>query len=404
MQVYSYTVRNLAGERKEGIKQAASLNEVIGWLREQNLIPIAVKEIVSADVRKKSAKSHSRKIKPAELSAIYWQLTTMLESGVPVAAALATIAEDIENPALQKIMRGILEKVNKGEPFSAGIADYPKVFNKITSAMIMAGETSGNLPDALRRIAEYFDGRDKFTKKIKVALAYPVFVMFFIVLLVVFMMSFIIPRFKMIFQQLGGELPAFTRMFMNGYDIICHNILYVLGVLAVAVVSMCWIYKKTRRGHIYFSKKFLAIPLFGKLIKYAFIAMFCKTMAALLNAGVSVLDVFNILSTMSSNDVIKDAVIHTRDRIVEGTSISASMVASNFFPNMVNKMIQAGEESGALPKMLERTADFYERKVDTLLTTMLSLLEPIMIVSVGGVVLTVVLALYMPIFTMGGKG
>jgi type IV pilus assembly protein PilC len=129
--------------------------------------------------------------------------------------------------------------------------------------------------------------------------------------------------------------------------------------------------------------------------------MFCKTMAALLNAGVSVLEVFSILSTMSNNDVIKAAVTKTRERIVEGSSISTSMISVNFFPMMVNKMIQVGEESGSLPSMLERTSDFYERKVDAMLTALLSLLEPIMIVTVGSVVLLVVLALYMPIFTMG---
>ena len=402
MQVYSYIVRNAAGDRKEGTKQGASLNEVIGWLREQGFIPIAVKELTSS-VKKKTSSSQ-KKVKAGELSAVYWQLTTMLESGVPVATALGTIAEDIENPNLRKIMKDVLSKVNKGEPFSTGIADYPKVFNKITTAMILAGETSGNLPGALKRLAEYYDGRDKFSKKIKVALAYPIFVLVFIIVLVVFMMSFIVPRFKMIFDQLGGELPAFTRMFMNSYDIICHNLIYVLPALIAVISSLVFIYRRTAKGHYFFSKKFLAIPLFGKLIKFAFVAMFCKTMAALLNAGVSVLEVFQILSTMSPNDVIKQAVTNTKERIVEGSSISSSMVAANFYPTMVIKMIQVGEESGSLPSMLERTADFYERKVDAILSAMLALLEPIMIVTVGGVVLTVVLALYLPIFTMGGNG
>lgn len=400
MQVYSYVVKNFAGERKEGIKQGSSLNEVIGFLRDQGFVPISVKEITS-QAKKKSSSSLSKRIKSVELSAVYWQLTTMLESGVPVATALGTIADDIENPSLQKIVKEILAKVNKGEPFSAGIAEFPKVFNRLTCAMIMAGETSGNLPDALKRLAIYYDGRDKFSKKIKVALAYPIFVMFFIVLLVVFMMAFIIPRFKVIFEQLGGKLPAFTQAFMNGYDGIVKNLIWFLPTVITIVVSLVLIYRRTKKGHIFFSKQFLAIPLFGKLIKFAFVAMFCKTMAALLNAGVSVLDVFNILSSMSNNDIIRTAVSTTRERIVEGSGISASMMSVGFFPNMVNKMIQVGEESGSLPVMLERTADFYERKVDTMLTALLSLLEPIMIVTVGSVVLVVVLALYMPIFTMG---
>ncbi|OQA00198.1 MAG: Type II secretion system protein F [Planctomycetes bacterium ADurb.Bin401] len=400
MQVFSYTAKTFAGERKEGVKQAGSLNDVISWLREQGFVPISVNEIAN-ETKKHSSVSFRKKVKSAELSAVYWQLTTMLESGVPVATALGTIAEDIENPTLRHIMKEVLAKVNKGEPFSAGISEYPKVFNKLSIAMILAGETSGNLPGSLKRLAEYFDGRDKFSKKIKVALAYPIFVMIFIVMLIVFMMSFIIPRFKMIFQQLGGELPAFTKMFMDGYDAICHNLVYIAGSVIVIIVSLMLTYRKSKKGHIFFSKQFLVMPLFGKLIKYAFVAIFCKTMSALLAAGVSMLEVFKILSTMSNNDIIKDAVIRTKERIVEGSSISTSMTAANFFPNMVNKMIQVGEESGSLPIMLERTADYYERKVDATLTAMLSLLEPIMIVTVGGVVLLVVLALYMPIFTMG---
>ena len=404
MQVYTYTVTNYAGERKEGIKEAASQNDVLSWLREQGFVPIFVQEIVSNTKKKKQKGSARKKIKSAELAAIYWQLTTMLESGVPVATALSTIADDIENSYLQVVMKDILARVNKGESFSVGIAEYPKVFSKLTVAMILAGETSGNLPGSLKRIAEYYDGKDRFSKKIKAALAYPIFVLAFIILLVVFVMSFIIPRFKLIFEQLGGELPLFTRMFMAGYDGICHNLVYILGSIFLIVTTISFTYTKSKKGHILYSKFFLGIPLVGKVIKYAFIAIFCKTMSALLTAGVSVLEVFNILSTMSNNDVIKLSVVRTKERIVEGASISASMTAANFFPTMVNKMIQIGEESGSLPLMLERTADFYERKVDAMLTAMLSLLEPIMIVTVGGVVLMVVLALYLPIFTMGGKG
>jgi type IV pilus assembly protein PilC len=399
MQVYSYVVRDFAGERKEGVKHAASSYEVLSWLREQELVPISVEE-VPVNVKKRQP-FLSKRVKSSELSAFYWQLTTMLESGVPVATALGTIAEDIENARLQQIIKEILEKVNKGEPFSSGVSEYPKVFNKLTNAMIMAGETSGNLPNSLKRLAEYFDGKDKFSKKVKVALAYPIFAMVFIILMVVFIMTFIIPRFKLIFSQLGGKLPAITQAFISVYDNISHYIVYIIAVTVSVIVSLVLIYTKSKKGHYCYSKFFLGIPLIGKILKYAFVAIFCKTMSALIDAGVSVLEVFNILSAMTNNDISKTAVLSSKERIMEGTTISVSMAATGFFPNMVVKMIQIGEESGSLPIMLNRTADFYERKVDAMLTTMLSLLEPIMIVLVGAIVLVVVLALYMPIFTMG---
>jgi type IV pilus assembly protein PilC len=401
MKIYRYIVRDSSsGERKEGVRQATSSYDVLNWLREQKFIPISVEEI-SIGAKKGQWTFRRKRVKSSDLSAICWQLTTMLEGGVSVTAALGAVTEDIENLQFQQIMKGVLEEVEKGESFSSGISKYPKVFNKLTVAIILAGETSGNLALALQRLAEYFNSRDKLGKKVKGAIAYPVFMLVFIVLIVAFIMTFIIPRFQLIFAQLGGQLPAFTRAFMGVYDAIRYNVVYIIGTLAFLVISIVLVYTKTQKGHYLFSKMFLAFPLIGKVISNAFVATFCRTMSALLASGVSVLEAFNILSTMSRNDIIKSAIVRTKENIVEGSNISLSMVAAGFFPNMVVKMIQVGEQSGSLPKMLERTADYYERKVDSTVTTLLSLLEPIMIVTVGAIVLVVVLALYMPIFSMG---
>jgi type IV pilus assembly protein PilC len=328
-------------------------------------------------------------------------MTTMLESGVPITAALSTIAEDIENPLLAQIMKEVLTKVEGGETFSSGLSEHPKVFNKLSVAMILAGETGGTLPQALKRLAEYFGSKDKLGKKVKGALAYPIFMLVFIILMVVVIMTFIIPRFQVIFDQLGGQLPAFTQAFMGFYNGIRHNVVYIVGGLGTIVTSIVLIYTRTSKGHYWFSKMFLSLPLIGKVISNTFVVTFCRTMSTLLASGVSVLEVFNILSTMSNNEIIKNAIVKTRERIVEGSNISLSMVATGFFPNMLVKMVQIGEESGSLPKMLERTADYYERKVEALVTTLLSLLEPAMIVTVGAIVLVVVIALYLPIFSMG---
>jgi type IV pilus assembly protein PilC len=265
----------------------------------------------------------------------------------------------------------------------------------------LAGETGGTLPQALQRVATYFSNRDKLGKKVKGAVAYPAFVLVFVVLLVVFIMTFIIPRFRIIFDQLGGHLPAFTEGFMHVYDTIRHDAIYIIGTLGLLITLVVFSYTKTQKGHYLLSKAFLAFPLIGKIINHAFVAMFCRTMSVLLASGVSVLEVFDILSTMSNNDIIKSAIVHVKKRITEGSNISLSMATTGFFPNMVVKMIQIGEESGSLPVVLERTADYYEQKVDTTLTLLLSLLEPIMIVSVGAIVLVVVFALYLPIFSMG---
>jgi type IV pilus assembly protein PilC len=213
-------------------------------------------------------------------------------------------------------------------------------------------------------------------------------------------MAFIIPRFRKIFDQFGGELPAFTRGFMKFYDIVRFNLHYIVGGTLLFVVIMSLI-SKTRKGHKTFSKIALNIPLLGKVLSQGFVAIFCRTMSTLVGAGVSVLEVFDILAGMTNNDIIKSAILQTRERMVEGSNLSLSLSGSGFFPNLVVKMMQVGEESGALSRVLERTADYYERKVDAMVTVLISLLEPIMIVTVGGIVLIVVLALYLPIFSMG---
>jgi len=400
MQSYKYIARDLSGVRKEGFRQAVSPNDVLAYLREQGLTAVSVSEI-SASVRQGRRVSHRKRIKSSELSALCWQLTTMVEGGIPITTALDTISEDIENLYLQEILRQILERMERGETFSDSMSEFPKVFNRLSCAMVLAGETGGTMPESLRRLAEYFDSRDKLTKKVKGAMAYPVFVVTFIIVIAVFIMAFIVPRFSVIFDQFGGELPAFTRGFMGVYDILRLNLVYIIGFILLLIISGVLI-SRTRKGHYLFCRVALGVPLLGKVISQAFVVMFCKTMATLLAAGVSVLEVFDILSAMTDNDIIKDAIICTKERVVGGSNISMGMAESGFFPNMVVKMMQVGEESGSLSKVLNRTADYYERKVDSMITTLMSLLEPIMIVAVGGIVLTVVLALYLPIFSMGG--
>lgn len=399
MKSYKYIARDSSGQRKEGFRDAISSNDVLAWLREQALVPISVNEM-SVEVKQTRRKTHRKRIKSADLSTLCWQLTTMVEGGIPITTALETISEDIENLQLQQVLRQIVEKMHKGEPFSEGVSEYPKIFNALSCAMILAGETSGNLPEALRRLAEYFDGRDKLAKKVKGAMAYPIFVLGFIILIVTFIMAFIIPRFRTIFDQFGGQLPGFTRGFMAFYDGMRHNLPYILGIIITTVVLCVLTYTKSKKGHYIFSKIALSLPLLGKIFKQAFITMFCRTMATLVSAGVSVLEVLDILSGMTNNDIIKNAIIQTREHIVGGANISLSMASAGFFPNMVIKMTQVGEQSGSLPKVLERTSNYYERRVDATITTVMSLLEPIMIVTVGAIVLVVVLALYLPIFSM----
>jgi len=400
MKNYTYIARDLAGQRKQGVREAACSNDVLAWLRERDFTPISVSELAQAAVQKKRTSGRKKKIKSGELAALCWQLTTMVEGGVPITTALDTASQDLTNLQLQEVLQQIVEKMHKGQSFSESVAEYPKVFNQLARAMLLAGETGGDLPGALRRLADYFENRDQLARKVKGAIAYPVFVLVFIVLIVVFIMAFIIPRFRAIFDQIGGKLPAFTQAFMNFYDNISNNLIAIIGIITFVSIFLVTVTTKTKKGHYWFSRIMLSAPLFGRVFREAFVSIFCRTMSTLLAAGVSVLEVLDILSTMTGNDIIKDAITSTRTNIVQGSNIAASMTNAGFFPHMLVKMMQVGEESGALPKVLDRTAVYYERRVDALITTMMALLEPLMIVIVGAIVLVVVLALYLPIFSM----
>jgi type IV pilus assembly protein PilC len=399
MKRYTYIARDASGQRKEGVKDASSSNDVLGWLRDQSYTPISVNEMSASGKKKIKTTIRRKRVKSGELAALCEQLTTMVEGGIAIPAALETISSDIDNVELRSVLQQVLDRIRRGETFASSVSGFPHVFNRLTCAMILAGETGGNLAQVLQNLAEHFDSRDKLAKKVKGAMAYPIFVLGFIVLIVIFIMAFIIPRFRTIFAQMGSKLPAFTRGFMAFYDMLRNNLFYIIGAVIVLVISVI-VTNKTRKGHFYISKFILKVPLFGRVIQQAFVAMFCKTMSTLVSAGVSVLDVFDILSGMTDNDIIKGSIMKTRELIVGGLNISLSMASVGFFPNMVVKMIQVGEESGSLSRVLERTSVHYERKVDTTITMMTSMLEPIMIVTVGAIVLVVVLALYLPIFTM----
>lgn len=396
MQNFKYTARDLSGELKQGLHRANNQHETLIWLREQGLIPLNV-EAISASGKKN--RSSRKAVKSADLASICWQLATMLDGGLAITTAVDLISEDIENKTLQEVLADVAEHMRKGEALSEGLQKHPRIFNQLFVSMVMAGETGGTLVASLNRLGQYFDNRDKLLRKIKGAMAYPIFVVCFVVLIIIAIMTFIIPRFKGIFDQIGGQLPAFTQGFMNIYDFFAHNAVYIIVTIFVLVVAGI-LYGRTDKGRANLAAWMLKIPLIGRLVKQSFIAMFCQTMATLLGSGVSVLETLDILVTLTKNSVIRKAIENTKQNIVQGSSISLSMAGTGFFPNLVVKMTQVGEESGSLTDVLDKTTEFYERKVDSTIQMMMSLLEPILICTIGVIIGTVLIALYLPIFTM----
>jgi len=398
MITYRYVALDYTGKMKEGLTSAACETDVLGWLREQGCTPVSV-EMADSGVKTRRRLNLFQRVKSSELAAVFWQLTTMVEGGITIAEGLEAIAEDIENAKLENILRNLLARIERGGTVSDGMAQFPKVFNKLVCSLIMAGETGGNIGAAFKRVAEFFTNRDKLARKVKKAVAYPLFVVAFVVFICIIIMTLIIPRFRDMFTEFGaGDLPAFTRAFMGVYDVLVHNSYYVIGSILLVIIVTVLSYRRLPTVHYMFSALALRLPLFGKLLRHAFVATYCRTMSNLLRGGVPVLEVFDILCDMTSNDVMRAALTRTRADVVGGASIHLSMAGTKFFPNMVIKMVRAGEDSGSLWKLLDRTADYYEEKVDAQIAIMTSLLEPMLIIMVGAIVLTVVLALYLPIF------
>lgn len=398
MTTYMYIARDTDGSRREGVVQAQSPNEAIGALHERGLTPTSIEETFVTKKRK-NCRADKGRIKSADMAALCWQLSTMIEGGMAVTTALEIVANDTTIPQLKTILHRVLVNVTEGRALSDGLKEFPQIFSRLSVAIVLAGESSGNLGHALHTLAEHFEGKDRLAKKIRSALAYPIFVLVMIMVIIAAIMLFVVPRFRMIFEQLGGKLPAFTQTFMHVHELISQHAIYLVVGAAVVIAGISF-WSKTRNGHRIMGQVMLKIPLFGNLITEAFLVTFCKTVATLMEAGVPVLDVFEIVRSMTTNDTISAAIARTRQNIMGGSNIATSMNTAGFFPNMVIQMTQVGEESGSLAPILKKTSEHYERRITATIDALTQLLEPLMIVTIGIIVLIAVIALYLPVFTM----
>ena len=245
MKSYTYVARDTEGARRDGMLAANSSHEALEILHRRQLTPTGIQETVVKGV--KDRKSARGRVKSATLGAVCWQLSTMLEGGMSITTALDIITEDTDNPQLRQVLHLARSRVSEGRLLSEGLSGSPKVFNRLAIAIIVAGETSGDLGQAMRTLADHFDGRDRIAKKIRGAIAYPIFVVSLITVIIIGIMTLIVPRFRMIFSQLGGQLPAFTRAFMGFYEALCHDALY-FATAGALVIGGGVLLSRTKRG------------------------------------------------------------------------------------------------------------------------------------------------------------
>jgi len=328
------------------------------------------------------------------------KLAALVDAGVPIVRSIELMAKQQTLPLFKRALEAIILDVNQGVALGPAMRRWPQVFDKLSIAMVDAGEAGGVLDESLRRLAKLLEDNAKLQNQIKGALGYPVTVLVIALLVFVGMTIFIIPTFAGIFDDLGAELPLFTQLMVDLSKLLRSPFALVLvGVLVAAVVVFSRFYA-TPIGRRKVDALVLKIPLFGDLIQKTATAQFCRTFSSLTRAGVPILMALEIVREITGNSIISDAINQSRDDVTQGIPLSLALASKKVFPEMAIGMLAIGEETGELDKMLAKVADFYEDEVAATVKAITSMLEPAMIVIVGGIVGSILLAMYLPMFSI----
>lgn len=342
----------------------------------------------------------SKKVKLEELHVFAGQLATLLESGIPLLTGLAILADQNENPNFKLIIEKVRDDVNRGHTITQALSKYPKVFPTLFLAMIQAAEKSGQMADILKQLSIYLEQQDKLRKKVKAAIVYPRFVLFFFLFVLCAIIFGLVPKFKAMFESFGAQLPLPTEILLNISVFARDHLIYEIILVAALVISFKQ-FKKTRFGRYSLDRLELRIPLIGDLILKATLSKFCRTLSVLIRSGVSLVDSIQISSLMTPNVLFKEALQRVRRGVLEGDSIYSSLTQTMIFPAMLTKMIAVGEESGCLDKMLLKVSEIYDTHVDSRIAGLSSIIEPALMIALGAVALVVIICLYLPIFKIG---
>ena len=328
------------------------------------------------------------------------KLAALVDAGVPIVRSLDLMATQQKLPMFKRALTKVSLDVNEGIALGTALRQWPKVFDQLSVAMVEAGETGGVLDEALKRLAKLLEDNAKLQNQIKGALGYPVAVLVIAILVFLGMTIFLIPTFAGIFEDLGAELPAFTQLLVNLSALLRSTAaLYMLGVILVAVWLLGRFYS-TDKGRRAIDRLILKLPLFGELILMTATAQFCRIFSSLSRAGVPILMSMEISSQTAGNSIISDAILESRSMVQEGVLLSTALIRQKVLPDMALSMLSIGEETGEMDKMLSKVADFYEDEVGAMVKALTSMLEPAMIVVVGGIVGSILLAMYLPMFTV----
>ncbi|OGQ49040.1 MAG: type II secretion system protein GspF [Deltaproteobacteria bacterium RIFCSPLOWO2_02_FULL_47_10] len=409
MSVYTYSGINDKGKKVAGTVEAENEKTARAKLRKSNVFPTTLTVGGSMGSPKIGLTSHIdfnkflQRVKLQDVTLMTRQLATLLSAHIPLVDAMQAMSEQVANEKLRTIISEMRQKVVEGSKLSDAMEQHPKIFNNMFVSMVNAGENSGALDIVLARLADFMESQNRIRSRVIGAMIYPIIMGVVGVLLMTVLLTFMVPKMTAIFKGQKMTLPLPTQVLIFVSDTF-SNYWYLFVVAAAAAIYFLQKWFKTPAGREYRDKMLLKFPLFGNLTRMVAISRFSRTLATLLASGVPMLTAMDIVKNVIGNVIIRKSVEATRDSVKEGESIAEPLKRSGQFPPLVTHMISIGEKTGSLEKMLERVSDTYDSQVDTSVSTMLSLLEPILIMTMGGAITFVVVSILLPILQMGDLG
>ncbi|HEU0024902.1 MAG TPA: type II secretion system F family protein [Thermoleophilaceae bacterium] len=397
MATYAFKALDLAGATTKGEMEAGDQQAVATQLRSRGLIVVDIEEQQAASAGDILARF--KRVKADDLVIASRQLATMVQSGMSLLRALYVIEEQTESEKLREVLIDVRKDVEGGSSLSEALRKHPDIFNDLYVAMVEAGETGGILDQTLVRVAEQLEKDAALRRQVKAAMIYPILIGSFALIVLVALVAFLVPVFEKIFEDFGGELPTITKFTVFLSHLVTRQ-WYMLIAGAFAVVWLFRYWKNSERGRVQWDRLKLKFPMkIGDIVQKVALARFSRTFSGLIAAGVPMLEAIEITGKTSGNRVVEMAMHDVRESVKKGGSLTAPMAAvPEAFPIMVTQMIGVGEETGALETMMSKVADFYEEQVEAAVKALTSILEPVMIIIVGGIVGFIVIAMYLPMF------
>jgi type IV pilus assembly protein PilC len=393
MPAYAWKGKNRMGEIQEGVLVSDSRDAAANTLK-RNGIEVMNIRVMAADGTKSWGK-----VKPKSLAIFTRQFSVMIDAGLPLVQCLEILGAQQDDKRFQRIIEAIRDDVEKGSTLQTALSKHPKAFNDLYVNMVGAGESGGILDVILQRLSGYIEKAVKLTSKVKGAMTYPVAVITIAIAVVVIIMVKVIPVFSAMYEGMGSKLPYPTLICISISNVLInYSWLVILG--GIGIVIGLRQYYQTPTGHLQIDAVMLKIPIIGDVLRKVAVARFCRTLGTLISSGVPILEGMDITAKTAGNMVIQNAILKSKDAVEQGRNISTPLAETKVFPPMVVQMVGVGEATGALDAMLSKVADFYEDEVDNAVANLTSLMEPVMIAMLGGIIGFIVVAMYMPIFNL----